>query len=237
MKVRSKTSTWELLSVLLLLFFSLQGHSQTENKSAANDGTKFFFEGEFATNYVEQGITQTESDPHFGGNLGYLINGQFLFSLGAGNVHYGSESVQLNLRPTLGYKMNFTTNADLMIKVILNRFYKETGRNGMLIDLDLNLFGYHVLYLKNDNWEGTYTESSYLGFVADWPLGSDLLFKAELGYQSLSAVGVNSYFHSRASLGYKINQLLFALQGTWTSATDLGGKAGPFLFLTMQTKF
>ncbi len=237
MNDKRKSKIWGSFALIFLFLVSFQSLAQSENKPNSNDGTKFFFEGEFATNYVEQGVTQTESDPHFGGNLGYLINGQFLFSLAAGNVHYGTESVQLNLRPTIGYKMNFTTNADLMIKVLLNRFYKETGRNGMLIDLDLNLFGYHVLYLKNDNWEGTYTESSYLGFVADWPLGSDLIAKAELGYQSLSALGVSSYFHIRGSLGYKISQLILSVQGTWTNATDLAGKAGPFLFLTMETKF
>lgn len=210
--------------------------SSSGNKDGFQPG-KLFANVLIATNSVEQGITQTESSPAVQTMLGYKWE-QFRAGIWGSNVRFTGIDDSINLRLFGAYRFVFTSNADLTIRADLNRYFSAGSRDGMLVSVDLNLFNYHVLYDKIDNWEATLSEGTRYGFFKEFTLPLEILLGTGAGYNMVSAEGYSNFFDLRLSLGYNLAGLRYELIGTYNSGTSqFGSRAGPFLFVNFSASF
>lgn len=226
-------------AVIILVIFNFFCHratAQSQNKDEFQPG-KLFARVSIGTNHVELGVTQTESSPSVQALLGYKWE-QFRIGLWGSNVKFGTSNESVNLRLFAAYRFIFTSRADLTVRYDMNKYYNSSTRDGSITGLDLNLFDYHVKYDKNDNWEGTDSESVRYGFEKEFSVSNGVLLGTGVGYNMVDADSFTNYFDARASLGYTLAEIKCELIGTLTSnSSQFGGHGGPFLFVNFSATF
>ncbi|MBX3016721.1 MAG: TorF family putative porin [Bdellovibrionaceae bacterium] len=226
--------------VMILVALSLccaRVHAQSTTAKDEFQPGKLFARVAIATNHVEQGLTQTEGSPVVQTTLGYKWE-QFQLGLWGSNVKFTGTDDSVNLRLFAAYRFIFTSNADLTARYDFNRYYNAGTRNGAITGLDLNLFKYHVMYDRIENWEGTGYDSIRYGFEKEWELATDFTMLTGFGYNMLSDPDFSNYFDVVASLGYRLAGLKYEFVGTYNSASgQFGSRAGPFFFLRFSATF
>lgn len=223
-----------------MVFFSCtfgkksQAQERADSKS---ESSKLYAEVNVLTNYVSKGIAQTQKDPAFQAGFGYKLNSA-RFGLWGSNVKYEGTDEHLNMRAYIGYDFFFTSNVDMLFRYDFSRYYKSGTRNGTILSFDLNLFSYHVLHEREDNFEGLKGERSWYAFRKEWQIPWSLFFEATIGYSTISTAGYNNYFDSDLQVKYKTSAITYALGSTFNSAASQFGTAGsPSVYLSMSGKW
>lgn len=226
-----------VIILAVLNFFCARAHAQSASGKDEFQPGKLFARVAIATNHVEQGLTQTEGSPSIQATLGYKWE-QFRVGLWGTNVKFTDSEDSVNLRLFLAYRFIFTSNADLTVRYDFNRYYNDGYRNGPITGLNLNLFKYHVLYDRVENWEGTGSDVVRYGFEKEWELATDLTLLTGFGYNMLGDSDLSNYFDVVSSLGYQLAGLKYELVGTYNSASSqFGSRGGPFFFLRFSATF
>lgn len=230
--------TFIKLFIYTFVFFAfLKSHAQ-QAKDSKDSGKKLYGEASLTSNHVENGVTQSDKtwaiQSGFGVKLGQVVR----VGVWGSSVKFPSNQETVNLRPYIDVKMDFTANAFATAKYHLNRYFASSDRDGTIIAVDINMFGYQVLYANNDNWEGTRASSTWYGFRKEFGLPQGLILTPTIGYSQLAANGATNYFDTRVTLGYKLSDALFELTHTYTSASaQFQGRADMALFLALSVKF
>lgn len=228
-------------AVLLVVLNFFCGRTYAQSTNAANSDEfqpgKLFAKVAIGTNRIEQGLTQTDANPGIQATLGYKWE-QFQAGLWGSNVRYVGENESANLRLFGAYKFIFTRNADLTVRYDFNRYYNGGSRNGAITGLNLNIYQYHILYDRNDNWEGL-GESIRYGFQKEFELGtSGFLLDIAAGYNILYVDDYTNYFDVHAALGYRLADIKYELCGSFNSgANQFGNRGGPFAYLNFSAAF
>lgn len=207
-------------------------------KKTEKGAERFFGEVSILTDYIRKGVTQTNHDPAFQTGVGYEFSPSFRLGIWGSNVNYENESVHLNLKAYFSYRFFMTANANLLLRHDLDRYYKSTSRNGTNTSLDLTLFSYHVLYLKDDNWEGTQTQSSWFAFRKEFPYSASTAIEATAGYSMVDVNDYNNYIDLKAAYIYRENPIKLSAEITMTSnASQFNGRGNMALALQVATQF
>jgi uncharacterized protein (TIGR02001 family) len=225
---------------LLVAFISLLGFLPEVNAQGTQAPTISKMYGEIAlqTNYVDRGLTQSNKSMSIDAGVGYWFGGQGRIGFNATSVSFVNESANSEIRAFGEYKFVFSGNSDLKLRNDVIRYFSEDKRNNTLITLDQNFFGYHLLFKRDDNFEGTKTHRNWFGFHRDWPLGTSVQLNTTFGYSILEIAGFNNYFDSRVGLSYLTSNLTLSLIGTTTSApSQFNGTADTFVFFVVAAKF
>ena len=235
---------------LLLTFVSFVGNSsgifsvaQAQAQAPAQNNpivyiSKMYGEVSIQTNYVDRGITQSNKLMSVSGGGGYWFGGLGRIGFNAASVSYPNETANSEIRGFAEYRFIFSSNSDLRLRNDLIRYYSDNLRNNTLITLAQNFFGYHILYLRDDNFEGTKTHRNWFGFQNDLPLSPRLDLTASIGYSVLEVPGYNNFFDTRIGINYTVSNITASLVNTLTSeASQFNGKAGFMIFLVLAAKF
>ncbi len=227
----------KFILIFSILFTSALSFAQSSNNKGG-DGPQLSGEVTLTTNYVDKGITQTEKDPAIQTGLGYTFGKTAKLGIWASNVRYPDESAHLNLKFFGAYKFIFNSNWDLSFRYDLSKYYKSASRNGSVVGLDFNIYTYHVLVEKNDNWEGTLTETTWYGLAKDFNLSSNWILELKGGNSMLTATGYTSYFDLRTAIDYKLSDFLVGMAATYaTNSSQFNGRADFFYFFEIKAKF
>jgi uncharacterized protein (TIGR02001 family) len=213
---------------LILLSIAGQAQQRTDPKNTSN---KLFGEAGIESNYVEHGVTQSDKGPALQLGLGYQMGPQARLGFWGSSVKYSDDSANINLRPYVDVKMDFTSNTNLVLGYEFNRYFSSDTRNGTLLRLDLASFNYHGLVQINSNWEGTASSATWFGFRKEFMLPKSFILTPTLGFTQLSATGYSSYFDTRVSIGYKFADILYELVNTWNSNSSQFNGRGDMAFL------
>lgn len=188
------------------------------------------------SNDVERGITQTNKSPAVNAGFGYLFGAQGKIGVNAGSVSYPNESVNVKMMIYGEYKFIFSPTSDLKVKNDWVRYFSQGQRNKVIISLDQNLSGYHIMALREDNFEGTKEGRNWFGLAKDWGMGSFIL-NTTLGYSQVASPFEN-FFDTRVALTYPKNNLSISLVNTYVSkAAQFSGAADMAFFLIIGVTF
>jgi uncharacterized protein (TIGR02001 family) len=209
-----------------------------QKSNVKSDGKKIYGEANVVSNYVENGVSQSNKSWAIQSGFGYKMGTQARVGLWGSSVNYPGGSESVNLRPYFDVIIEFTPNSSAILKYELNRYFSSSNRDGAIFSLDLNIFNYHVLAHTNDNWEGTGNSSSRFGFQKEFPLAWSLILSAAAGYNQISAEGYNNYFDTRLGLGYKMGDGIFELVNTYnSSASQFNGRGDLAFFILLGVRF
>lgn len=188
-------------------------------------------------NYVEKGLTQTDSGPAIQAEVGYKWT-QARIGLWGSNVKFTDATDTIVLRPFVLYRFLFTDNSNLTLRFDMSKYFNDGRRNGNILSADLDMFSYHVLIEKVENWEGTDSENQRVGVKKEFNFYDKLNLNIGAGYNRVDAEGLSHYFDGRAGINYPYEALKFEIAGTVTSnKTEFGSRAGPFLVLSLEAQF
>lgn len=187
-------------------------------------------------NYVDRGLTQSNKNPSIGAGFGYGFGGLGRIGFESASVSYPDESTNVEMRLFAEYKFVFTPNADLRVRDDVVRYFTEDQRNKMLVTLDQNFFGYHFLFSREDNFEGTKTSRDWFGFHKDWFWGPSYQVNMTLGYSMLR--DFDAYFDGLLGVSYLMSNVTLSLAGTYvSSSSQFNGQADPFVIVGLQARF
>lgn len=219
--------------ILLIFLFNLGAflcYAQ-EQKSGKGEG-KIFNEISILSDYTRRGLTQTNHDPAFQTGVGYEFSPQFRLGIWGSNANYENDNTHLNLRTYFSYNLLFTQNVTMLLRHDLSNYYKATIRNGSVTSLDLSIFNIHILYSKDDNWEGTETESSWFGAKKEFDFSSNTVLSVVVGYSEVDLVTISNYADVEVAYIYKINPVKISAHLTGTSDANQFNGRGDFVLST-----
>lgn len=230
-----------LRTTAFLLLFNLSLSAFAQTNSAAKDdeippGT-LFGQTNVISNYVEKGLTQTDSGPAIQANVGYKWT-LAKAGLWASNVKYSGVSDTVIMRLYGTYDFVFTSNTVLVARLDYAKYSKEGSRDGTIMGLDLNMFGYHVIYEKVTNWEATGSDTARVGARKEFPFLELYNFDVGGGYNMVDAEQYSDYFDLRAGFSYRYGALKLELSGTFASNfQEFQSRAGPFAIFGIEATF
>lgn len=228
----SKTKFLLGASVALILF------ECNLNKALAQTQTisKMYGEVGVTSNYIDRGLTQSNTAPSVKAGLGYWFGTQGRIGFDAHSVNYVNERTSVELRAFGEFKFSFSPTSDLRIINNLVRYFPEDDRNRVMIGLDQNFSGYHFLVSGEDNFEGTNKLRNWFAIHKDWPYGSSYQINTTLGYSMVE--GFEAYFDSRLGFSYLTSNVTTSLFHTWTSKPDqFEGRGDMAFLLSILAKF
>jgi len=198
--------------------------------------SKMYGEVSLSSNYVDKGLTQSNKTISVGAGAGYWFGNQGRIGMRANSVNYQGESANVELAGFGEYKFLFTPNADLRIRNDLVRYFSEGIRNKVIVLLDQNFFNYHILALREDNFEGTKTPRNWFAFHKDWIYSPSVQINTTVGYSMVE--NYNNYFDTRAGLTYLTGNLAISVFNTYVSAANqFNGRADMAYFIVVAAKF
>lgn len=226
-----------LVLVLTQLIYCTAFAQTPAGGSGASDTippAKTLIEAEIKTNWVERGITQTDSAPAIHATLGFRWP-QFKVGFFGSNYRVAPGDDSMNLRAFGAYKFIITSNLDVTARVDLSQYFSAGAANGNVLGLDINIYTYHVDIEQVANWEATGDSLMRFGFRKDFMFGSSWVWGMKFGYNSPAASTVVGYLDFLTSFGYKLSDMRFDLVASMTSnTTNLNGRGKPAVFLVFS---
>lgn len=221
-------------ALLISAFLFPLSPSLAQQKSSTN--MEVFGEVALHSNYVDKGLTQSDKGISVVTNLGYLLGPQGKIGINAASVKYQNESANVKLGVFGEYKFIFTPNADLRVRNDLVRYFSEGVRNKVEVLVDQNLFTYHVILFREDNFEGTKTPRNWFAFHKDWNYSTNIQFDTTFGYSMVE--NYNNYFDTRIGATYLSGKASFSVFNTYvSSSSQFAGRADIAYFLVVSVKF
>lgn len=192
---------------------------------------KTLIEAQIATNWVERGITQTESSPAIHAALGYRWP-QFKVGVWGSNYRVSPGEDNVNLRIFGAYKFIITSNLDITARADLSNYFSAGRANGNIMSVDFNAYTYHVDLEQVDNWEGTQDKLMRFAFRKEFILGTSWIWGLRMGYNSPSASTVVGYLDFHTSFGYKLQDMRIDLAASLTTNVEqLAGRGKPAVYI------
>lgn len=223
-----------LFIFVVIHFLVSPAHAQ----GASQEISRMYGEITLMSNYVEKGLTQSDKNPSLGAELGYGFGAQGKIGFVAYSVKYPAEDTSVSMQAYGEYKFIFTPATDLKIRNDLVRYFSEDTRNNILIKLDQNFFGYHVLFEYEDNFEGTKSNRNWFGFHKEWPFYSIYQIDFTGGYSMLDLPGYNNYFDTKTGISYVKPNFSVGIFHTFTSqASQFHGQGDMFFLLELVANF
>lgn len=222
---------------LFLCLFSVSGFSQENSKAGEFVDGKLYGQTFILNNYVEKGITQTDSGPAIQAEVGYKWP-QAKAGLWASNVKFRDATDTIVMRPFAAYQFFFTENANLIARFDLARYSNDGSRDGNILSADLEMFTYHVTYEKVENWEASEYDNQRVGARKEFKVYEQFVLSLSAGYNLVDADEYSDYFDGRVGFYYTYEALKFEVAGTFASnSSEFGSRAGPFLILGVEALF
>jgi uncharacterized protein (TIGR02001 family) len=217
-------------SVLLLMSVANSALAQSSSGISEMMG-----EINIMSNYVDKGITQSNKSACVLTNIRYEI-GQGKIGVQAANVQYENEETNLKAGIFGEYKFVFTANTDLRIRNDLVRYFSDSNRSKIQVLLDQNLFSYHVLLMREDNFEGTKKTRNWYGFGKDWLLSGSFILNTTVGYSMVDSF--DNFFDVYLGVTYKGQKISPTLATTYVSnSSQFNGAADLATFLVLNIQF
>lgn len=224
------------LFILCLVVTSAQAQDTSATEGGFSDGA-LFGQITFLTNYIEKGISQTDSRPAIQAALGYKWT-QARAGLWASNVKFRDSTDVVTMRLFGDYLVPFTANASLVVKFELGKYFNDGSRDGNIITADFNFFTYHVIYEKVENWESSEYDNQRFGFYKEFEMFNLFGLEFSGGYNMADAEEYSDFFDGKITAIYRVDKLRFDLGGTLTTnKAEFGGPAGPFAYFGIQAAF
>jgi uncharacterized protein (TIGR02001 family) len=218
------------LFIAALIVSSLSLAQQTPSIS------KLYGEVSLMSNYVDKGLTQSDAGISVGAGAGYAFGTQGRIGLHAASVNYPGEDANVEVAGFGEFKFVFTPNSDLRLRNDWIRFTPENQRDRVAVLLDQNIFTYHVLLFREDNFEGTKKPRNWFAFNKDWNYSTSIQLNATVGYSMVD--GYDNYFDTRVGASYLTGPVTISLVNTYVSEPDqFGNRADMAFFLVVAAKF
>lgn len=203
----------------------------------AYPGPGIYGESLISTNYVERGLTQSESSPVVQATAGYQWT-QGRIGAWASNVSFRDSRDSFLLRPFAMYLIPLSENATLTARVDYAKYLSDGNRDGFWWNLDINMFTYHVKYDKVENWEATGSASGRFAFAKEFAVAGFWSVGLDIGYSTVESEDYENYFDARANLIYTWENFRAEIVGTYASnKANFGGRSGPFAFALAKVAF
>lgn len=221
----------------ILLIFTLLcgsiGYSQTEYRA---NTSKMYGEIGVTTNYVEKGITQSNKGPSLNAGLGYLFGPQARIGFQAASVTYPNESASVQMSLLGEYKFIFGAGQDLKVRNNFYRYFSESLRNKVQVNLDYTYVAHHILYMYEDNFEGTRGVRNWYGYSRDIAYSPTYKIPFTVGYSMAS--GYTSYFDTKVGFAYFSPNITAGVYNTFvSSSSQFGGQADIAFLAEVVAKF
>ncbi|MBX3039153.1 MAG: TorF family putative porin [Bdellovibrionaceae bacterium] len=221
---------------LALIFsaFSLPVAAQTNNAATYRlDGLVSLM-----SNFVESGLTQTDGDPALQGSFWFNFGPQFRMGLWGGNVSYNGQDSHFLLKLNAELKVDFSPDTNMVIAYSDAKYYKSEARDGNILGLKLNLYGYGIRYEKYSNFFGTKESATSYAFSKTWPVFQTWKWENLVGYLMLDSEGLSNYFFVESYLGTRAGSVDYQIGASYNSASSqFNGAADPALILKATVTF
>ncbi|MEK2689972.1 TorF family putative porin [Bdellovibrio sp. GT3] len=220
----------------IITFIGLNSYSF----AAENSSPTFKMDGQVSllSQYVENGLNQTDGSPALQGSFWFNFGPQFRLGLWGSNTNYEVGDDNFNLRANGDIKINFTQESNAILSYSHSTFYQDGERNGNILGLHLNFGTYRVKYEAFSNWEGTHKKSARIGFGKSTQVFTSWIWDNEAGYNTPDVDSISSYFDLRTGIGTTWGVIFFEGAVTGTSAAgDLNGTGDIYFILSAKTGF
>lgn len=223
---------------LIVILLLLAGEAWSQSSGSSSPTFRMTGGANLASNFVEQGLTQTEQDPNLQGEFWFNFGPQFRLGLWGSNVRYDeTPTTHFWLKGNADVKVDFSADSNMIIKYSQNKYFKSNDRDGNTIGVHLNLSGYQIIYETDSNWEGTGDSANYVALAKDTQMWGDYIWNLHAGY-TMPSGDVSSYFDARTGLGHKLKDIF--VNGSVSYATlsgDLKDRGGVQFILSASVKF
>lgn len=225
-----------LLAASFVLLFLQCGFKKVIAQESSAGMSKMNGQIGITTNYVDRGLTQSNKQPSIAAAFDYRFGGGGRLGFEAANVEYPEESARIEMRGFGEYTFVFTSNADLRIRNDWVQYMNGGQRNKTVVLLDQNFFSYHVLFSREDNFEGTKNSRNWFAFQRDWPFWRGTILGTTVGYSMVE--GYDSFLDALLKVKYPLGSFNLSLALTYvTNSSQFNGQADPSVYVAVDTKF
>lgn len=183
------------------------------------------------TNYVDYGLTHSDKDPALQGQFWFNWGPQFRLGLWGTSVAYKHSDTHFLLKINADLKIVFSPNADMTLKYSDAHYYKPETRDGNILGLHLNLFGYGVRYEMHSNFFGTEDAATSFAFTRTWDVFGSWKWENLLGYMMINGDALTNYFWYETYLGIKPGNIYYQIGGSYNSGASQFNGAGDLALL------
>ncbi|MEK6773745.1 MAG: TorF family putative porin [Bdellovibrionota bacterium] len=230
---------------LLILFLAISNMSKaqtpgtTDAKNSMNSPSyKLEGNAQLTSNFVSRGLTQTNKDPGLQSAFWFNFGPQFRLGIWGSNVHYEGIDSHIWVRLNGDIKIDFSANANLVVKYSNNNYFPSNSRNGNTLGLHLDIYNVKVLYEMESNWEGTSTSSTHFAFQKTFDVFGSWKWDNQLGYSMLKVDTSQNYFDLRSFIGSSNGAFEYKAGATWTSSpSQFNGRGDLFAIFTIGVNF
>ena len=228
----------EEMNRLVCIFVLILSSFAFAQGQASNPGgmSKMYGEIALTNNYVDKGITQSDKAASVYAGAGYWFGNSGRIAFAANSVKYQSEEANVEARLLGEFKFNFSALTNLKIRNDFVRYFPADKRNRIEMSLDLDVGGYHIIILRDDNFEGTKNPRTWYAFHKNWLMGTSTSVDTTGGYSIIP--GYSSFFDTRLGLNYLSGNMTYSVANTYVSAaSQFNGRADMMFFAIVAAKF
>lgn len=190
------------------------------------------------SNFVETGLSHSDGDPALQGSFWFNFGPQFRMGVWGSNVSYDGSDAHFLLRLNADLKVNFTADNLMIIRYSENQHFKKESRDGNILGLEFNFFGYGIHYERHSNFFGTETHAMGYAFSKTWPVFQTWKWQNKLGYMMLDGNDLSNYFYYETLVGTRGGSVDYWIGGSYNSSSSQFGDAGkPALILKATVGF
>ncbi|GEM_PF-2777452 len=193
-----------------------QGNQSQDLNSASN--ARMYAKLELASNYIEDGLTQTQSTWGFVSDIGYRMP-QFEIGVRASNASYPNEQVHICLKPHVSIIANFSQTSRFFIDYEMRQYYTIGDRNGGAATLGLDIGQFRIRHKDTTNWENTDYYKSKWSFGYDFLVGDNFIVPLDAGYNILDVSTHPNYVDATTGIIYRQVNVDYFAKVTYTNGT------------------
>lgn len=217
----------------LLCFLATSARGQTSADGASSSSPNFKMTGlaALSSNVVEYGLTQTNKDPGLLGQFWFNWGPQFRLGLSGMNVAYKNSESHFRLRLNGDIKVAFSSETSMTLKFTDERFFKPETRNGNILGVHFDFFGYGVEYDVISNFTGSETRATAASFSKAFEVFGDWSWDNRVGYLMLTNDAMTNYFFYETYIGKKPGAILYQVGASHNSGASQFDGAGDLMFM------
>ncbi len=154
------------------------------------------------SNYIEHGVSQSDSDPSLQAQLIYSLNSNFSLNVFGASVSYPSNDEHITIRPSLKFFTILSAGYSLALEYQLKNYYGSSARNSNLLSATLGT-PVLVFTIENDSkFEGASSGVTSFGARRRLAFADGVGIPMQLSYNQVKVDGLKSYFDAQAGVDY-----------------------------------